>query len=65
MPEKNLNSLRTGMKFSNPQDLKDTEFSLLVNGQIESINGSFLKVSNAHSNILCNRLNGYKVLGQY
>ena len=65
MPEKNLNSLRTGMKFSNPQDLKDTEFSLLVNGQIESVNGSFLKVSNAHSNILCNRLNGYKVLGQY
>lgn len=63
MPEKSVNQPKVGMKFSNPSDLTEGEFSLLVNGQIESINGNFLKVTNSHSNILCNRFSNYKVIG--
>lgn len=61
----NLNIPRTGMNLGyHPSDLKEDEFSLLVNGNIQSVNGDFLKVTNEHSNILCSKFKeGYKVIG--
>ena len=40
----------------NPVDLKPEEYSLMVNGNIESFDTSPIKVTNESSNILCSSL---------
>jgi len=59
------NSPRVGMKLSKTQSqLENGEFSLLVNGNIESPNGDMLVVTNEQSNLLCSRFKpGFKVIG--
>ena len=63
MEDKEINYPSSGMNFSHPSDLKPGEFSLMVNGQIESISGDWLKVSNTQSNLLCSRLKNFKLIG--
>lgn len=54
-----------GMKLSKHQSqLEGNEFSLLVNGNIQSANGDVYIISNEQSNILCSKFKpGYKVIG--
>lgn len=58
MTEKNnLNVLQVGMQLSkNKSDLQPQEYSLLVNGDIESVDTSPIKITNEPSNLLCSAL---------
>ena len=57
------NTPKSGMKFVSPSELKETEFSLLVNGNIQSVSNTFSRVTNELSNILCTRFKpGFKVV---
>jgi hypothetical protein len=61
----NINQPKAGMKLSKHQsELAANEFSLLVNGNIQSSNGDVLIVTNEQSNLLCSYFKpGYKVIG--
>jgi len=61
----NNNIPKIGMKLSKPlYSLEGAEFSLLLNGEIQSVDNDFLVVSNSTSNLLCSRFKpGYKVIG--
>jgi len=63
--QNSVNVPKIGMQlWKHPQDLENTEFSLLLNGNIQSSVGTFIKVSNEHSNLLCSRFKeGFKVIG--
>ena len=64
--EQNLSPLQIGMKFKNPSSLKEGEFSLLLNGRIQTVSGNILMVSNDSSNLLATRFKeGFKVIGTY
>lgn len=57
MSENNLNIPYFGMQLGkNPMDLKPEEYSVMVNGNIESFDTSPIKVTNESSNILCSQL---------
>ena len=65
MPENpiKINIPSTGMKMVNPSQLKDLNYSLLLNGNIQSISDTFGYVTNEVSNILCSRFKlGFKVI---
>jgi hypothetical protein len=59
-----VNQPKIGMKLSKHQsELAATEFSLLVNGNIQSSNGDVLIVTNEQSNLLCSYFKpNYKVI---
>lgn len=58
-----LTAPKSGMKMIHPSDLKDSEYSLLVNGNIQSISDTAMKLTNELSNILCTRFKpGFKVI---
>ena len=59
-----VNQPKTGMKLSKHQsELAATEFSLLVNGNIQSSNGDVLIVTSEQSNLLCSYFKpNYKVI---
>tara|TARA_R110000868_G_scaffold1729_5_gene13941 strand:+ start:30346 stop:36363 length:6018 start_codon:yes stop_codon:yes gene_type:complete len=62
----NLNVPSSGMvmgKFSS--DLEKGQYSLLVNGNVESINGNWMKITNEPSNLLCSKLKDFKLIGSY
>src|SRR6187402_145117 len=64
MSEQNLNNPQLGMSFLHPSLLKEGQFSLLVNGNIQSFSGNFLFATNDSSNILATRFkDGFKVIG--
>jgi len=59
----NLNIPKSGMKMVSPSELKEMEFSLLVNGNLQSVSNTFSRVTNELSNILCTRFKpGFKVI---
>jgi len=60
-----VNSLKTGMNIdTHPSELQPQEFSLMVNGNVQSADGSVAKVTNEPSNLLCSTFKeGYKVIG--
>ena len=58
-----INVPSVGMKMTNPSQLKDLNYSLLVNGNIQSVSDTFAYVTNELSNILCTRFKpGFKVI---
>jgi len=58
-----INLPKSGMHFVHPSELKDVQYSLLVNGNIQSISDTFTKITNELSNILCTRFKtGFKVI---
>lgn len=58
-----LTAPKSGMKMIHPSDLKDSEYSLLVNGNIQSISDTTMKLTNELSNILCTKFKpGFKVI---
>lgn len=64
MSEKNINIFRQGMSFANPSTLKEGQFSIMVNGVLQSVNDTFLIATNENSNLLATRLKeGFKVIG--
>lgn len=64
MVEKEINYPSIGMNMSHGSDLKPMEYSLLVNGDVQSFQGNFAKITNEPSNLLCTRFKpGYKVIG--
>jgi hypothetical protein len=66
MSEFNINVPQSGMNFANPSTLKEGQFSLILNGILQSVDGNFLMASNDHSNILLTRFkDGYKVIGTF
>ena len=62
--EQNLNSPQIGMTMSHPSLLKEGQFLILVNGNIQTVDGNFTMITNDSSNILATRFkDGYKVIG--
>jgi len=62
--EQNINQPQVGMSMKNPSLLKEGEFPLAVNANLQSVNGNFALISNDHSNILATKFkDGYKVIG--
>ena len=62
--EQNLNSPQIGMTMSHPSLLKEGQFLILVNGNIQTVDGNFTMITNDNSNILATRFkDGYKVIG--
>ena len=61
----NVNSSKVGMnQDSHPSELLPQEYILMVNGDIQSADGSFTKLTNEPSNILCSQfIQGYNVIG--
>lgn len=58
-----INVPSSGMKMVNPSQLKDMNYSLLLNGNLQSISDTFAYVTNEASNILCSRFkSGFKVI---
>ena len=54
---------RVGMKMLHPSLLKPENYSLLLNGNLQSVGDSFALITNELSNILCSRFKqGYKVI---
>lgn len=52
-----------GMKMTNPSQQKELNYSLLLNGHIQSVSDTFAYVTNELSNILCTRFKpGFKVI---
>ena len=66
MSEFNINVPQSGINFANASTLKEGQFSLILNGILQSVDGNFLMASNDHSNILLTRFkDGYKVIGTF
>lgn len=64
MSEYNLNSPQIGMNFSHPSLLKEGQFLILVNGNIQTVDGNFAMITNDSSNLLATRFKeGFKVIG--
>lgn len=62
--ELNVNQPQVGMSMKNPSLIKEGEFPLSVNANLQSVNGNFALISNDHSNILGSKFKeGYKVIG--
>ncbi len=61
-----LNKPQIGMDLdSNPIDIGPSAYTLLVNGNIMSADGSILKITNEPSSLLCSRFKpGYLVIGR-
>ena len=58
-----LNFPRIGMTLTNPSLLSDKNYSLLLNGNIQSVSDTFAFVTNELSNQLCTRFKpGFKVI---
>ena len=53
--EQNLNSPQIGMTMSHPSLLKEGQFLILVNGNIQTVDGNFTMITNDNSNILATR----------
>ena len=66
MPNKDQNIPVTGMSSAPPMNIKDSEYPLMVNGNIQTDISGPVTLTNEHSNILCLREKftaGYKVIG--
>ena len=62
--DQNINAPSAGMIMSNPSLIKEGQFLLLVNGNIQSVDGNFAMIANDQSNLLGTRFKqGYKVIG--
>lgn len=62
--EQNINIPQTGMTFTHPSMIKEGQFLLLLNGNIQNVSGDFALISNDNSNILGTKFKeGYKVIG--
>jgi len=60
-----INAAKLGMQLSkHPSELSPQEYSLMLNGNIQSLDGSLLKITNEPSNLLCSRFKpNFKVIG--
>jgi len=62
--EYNLNAPQIGMSMSPPSLLKEGQFLILVNGNIQAVDGNFAMITNDSSNLLATRFKeGFKVIG--
>lgn len=62
--ESRLNAPQIGMIFSHPSLIKGGQFLLLVNGNIQAVDGNFAMITNDHSNLLATKFKeGFKVIG--
>lgn len=62
--EQNINVPQIGMSMKHPSQIKEGEFSLLLNGLVQNVSGDFMLISNEQSNILGSKFKeGFKVLG--
>jgi hypothetical protein len=64
MPITNQNIPVSGMTNSHPMNVKDSEYILMLNGNIQTDVSAPITLTNEHSNILCNNFpEGYKLIG--
>jgi hypothetical protein len=62
--EYNVNSPQIGMSMTPPSLLKEGQFLILVNGNIQAVDGNFAMITNDSSNLLGTRFKeGFKVIG--
>ena len=62
--EQNINQPQIGMSMSPPSLLKEGQFLILVNGNIQAVDGNFAMITNDNSNLLATRFKeGFKVIG--
>ena len=62
--EYNVNSPQVGMSMTPPSLLKEGQFLILVNGNIQAVDGNFAMITNDSSNLLGTRFKeGFKVIG--
>jgi len=62
--EQNQSQPQVGMSMRNPSLLKESEFSLAVNANLQSVSGNFALINNDQSNILATKFKeGFKVIG--
>lgn len=64
MPTTNQNIPVSGMTSSHPMNVKDSEYMLMLNGNIQTDVSAPITLTNEHSNILCNNFpEDYKLIG--
>lgn len=62
--ENNINVPQLGMSMVHPSMMKENQFSLLLNGRVQSVNGNWAIITNDSSNILGTKFKeGFKVIG--
>lgn len=62
--EYNVNSPQVGMSMTPPSLLKEGQFLILINGNIQAVDGNFAMITNDSSNLLGTRFKeGFKVIG--